>query len=279
MMKIVREPLFQFLIVGVLVFALHALIGEKNSKPAGVIVISVKEQMNLAALFRKTWQRDPTPEELDGLIENRVGEELFYREALALGLGKNDILVRRRLAQKLTFITDDLASRKAPSDEDLQGYLKANPGKYVGEPALTFRQVFLNADQRGPKLLDHARVLLAELKRGGDPKAMGDPSLLPPSMKAATVSTVARLFGSDFAKALDKAGTQKNWLGPVKSAFGAHLIRIDGKVASRSVTLKEARRTVERDWRADERRKAHATYRESLKRKYKIVIENKELGS
>lgn len=270
-----KEPLLQFFVAGAIIFGLYSLTGGEEIGPTPEIRITLAEQGNLAALYRKTWQREPNSEELSALIDRRVGEELLYREALALGLDKDDVIIRRRLSQKIEFIADDLAARRDPSDEELAAFLEANAENYRRDATYTFQQVFLSADLRGGDMAERAAAALAELKDGADPGTLGDASLLPREMEMITALLIARTFGADFTDGLQRIAVG-GWQGPVRSAYGAHLVRIAHKEDGRPLTLKEARGVLERDWRLDQREKARLAYRKSIEGKYRIVIETAE---
>ena len=116
--------------------------------------------------FTNTRQREPTAEEWQGLIRQRVHEEVYYREALALGLDKDDLIIRRRLQQKMEFISDDVAARPQPTDAELQAYLQAHPDPFRVDPRFTFRQVFLNPDKRGKNLASRRRAIAGAIEQG-----------------------------------------------------------------------------------------------------------------
>jgi hypothetical protein len=268
----ITNPLVQFFAAAAVIFGLYAYLGGTTAETEDTITITLAEQNNVAALFEKTWQRPPTPEELRGLIDSRLQEELYYREALALGLDDGDVIVRRRLAQKVEFIADDLAARQDPTDEDLTDFLKENADNYAIEPTVTFEQVYLSTDRRGPNLMDDAAALTAELERGADPAVLGDVIDLPRNMEQVPVSAVSRLFGEAFGETIGAAETG-SWFGPTPSAYGAHLVRISAREPGRASTLDEARAAVERDWREVQRQEAREAYTEALKQKYQIEIE------
>ncbi len=275
---LLSAPLVQFFIAGAIIFGLYAVSDKGSAEPAQAITITAAEQKNLAALFTKTWRRPPTLTELNGLIEARVREELFYREALALGLDSGDVIVRRRLAQKIQFITDDLAATRKPTEQDLKNFLDENKDKYAVSPMITFRQVYLSSDRRGPTLIEDAAAILAELQRGADPAALGDVIELPPQMEKATTRSISRTFGREFANAIDQA-KPGSWSGPIKSGYGAHLVQVLSREDGRIPSLDEARAAVERDWREAQREKARAAYLDALKKKYEISVEQPSGGS
>lgn len=270
---IFTSPIVQFFAAGAVIFGLYSLSGRPGAEPTDAITITKAEQENISALFQRTWRRPPSASELEALIEARIREELFYREALALGLDDGDVVVRRRLAQKIDFIVDDLAAGRDPSDEELTTFYRENKDRYAIEPLLTFQQVYLSADRRGPALLDDARVILAQLQRGVDPAALGDAIILPRSMERASVREVERVFGEDFAKAIEKERPGE-WSGPVRSTYGAHLVKLSDRQEGRLPTFDEARQKIERDWREHQRRSARETYAKALKDKYDVTIES-----
>lgn len=274
---ILGNPLLQFFAAGAVIFAIYWASDRSASQPAGSITISLAEQKNLAALFEKTWRRPPTAAEFKGLIDARLREELLYREALALGLDEGDIVVRRRLVQKVEFIADDLAARVDPSEADLEAFLADNAANYAIEPRLTFRQIYLSEARRGERLMADAEALLGKLKSGADPEVLGDAIDLPRAMDKAPTSVIARSFGQDFADAIARL-EPGDWAGPVRSAYGVHLVQVQAKDARRAPSLDEVRDKVERDWREARRQAARAAYLKRLKDKYAIAVERANEG-
>jgi parvulin-like peptidyl-prolyl isomerase len=270
---VLSNPLLQFFVAGAVIFALYAWRAEAPEQGAqDRIVITQAEQRNLVSLFEKTWRRSPTEDERKGLVEERLQQELLYREALALGLDKDDVVIRRRLAQKIEFIVDDMAAGRSPTDEELGAFLKQNEERYATEPTVSFRQVYLSAERRGPALIEDANRILTELQTGADPLSFGDPTVLPQSMRASALSSVERVFGKEFSAALADAPIG-SWIGPVQSTFGAHLVQLLDKQAGQAATLDTARAQLERDWREAERQRAKDAYIKTLKDKYSISIE------
>jgi hypothetical protein len=150
--SLLREPLVHFLLLGVGIFLADSLVAQRASTEPERIVITQGLIEHLATEFARTWQRPPSADELEGLIREHLREEVYYREALALGLDKNDIIIRRRLRQKLEFISEDVAAQAEPTDEQLRAYLKANPEAFRVEPRFTFRQVYLNPKRSWPRV-------------------------------------------------------------------------------------------------------------------------------
>jgi hypothetical protein len=203
-----------------------------------------------------------------------VKEEVYYREALTLGLDKDDTVIRRRLRLKMEFLSNSEVDALKPTEAELDAYLTANPGKFEIDPVLAFVQVFLNPEKRGDAIDQDAASILETLRSNplADPAALGDATLLPSELPLTSEASIAQTFGADFADAADKA-TPGVWMGPVKSSFGLHLIYVSEHKQGRAPTLTEARDAVAREW-SNEKRKAVEDQRlaELLKR-YKLTIE------
>lgn len=272
-----REPLLHFLVIGAALFALFRLVGAEQQGPRE-LVVSEAQVDALAENFARTWMRPPTAVEIRGLVDDYVREEVYYREAIAIGLDRDDTVIRRRLRQKLEFVSDDAASAREPSDAELESYLRENPGKFVDPPSLSFTQVFFSSDRRGEAALDVARRTLVGLRADapGNVVPPGDPSLLPREMSAATPRDIANVFGEAFAADIEDAPLER-WIGPVESPFGVHLVRLSGRVAGRLPALDEIRTIVLREWQAAQQDAASEAFYQSLRRKYDVRIEG-EIG-
>jgi parvulin-like peptidyl-prolyl isomerase len=219
--------------------------------------------------------RPPTAVELKGLVEDYVAEEVYYREAVAMGLDRDDTVIRRRLRQKMEFISEDIANSVEPSEAQLQEYLADNPGKFARPAELSLRQVYLNAGRRGDSVRADAEKLLAELQAGRGPADLaeaGDPTMLPATMEAASPQAIANAFGQEFAQQVDEAPVGQ-WSGPIESAFGLHLVRVDERVAAKAPTLGEIRPVVLREWQAEQRRGQSHSFLATLRDKYQVRIE------
>jgi hypothetical protein len=272
-MRWFREPLLHFLILGAALFWLAGTLGGPAQGRGERIVLSAGDVAQVTAGFERTWQRPPTQEELAGLLEDRVREEVYYREALALGLDRDDTIVRRRMRQKMEFLSEDLAAAE-PSEAELESWLAANREAFRQEPRLTFRQVYLSRDRRGDEVRADAERLLAELRAEGadlDPSALGDPLPLPTEGGDLSTSEVSRLFGAAFSSRLFELGTGR-WEGPVESAYGLHVVFVRERVESRDPALAEIREAVAREWLADRRRQAREDSYRELRSRYQVEI-------
>ncbi len=159
----------------------------------------------LVEAWRRTWQRPPTAQELEGLIEDHIKEEILYREAIAMGLDRDDTIIRRRLRQKMEFLAEDIAAQDEPAEEELELFLEQNADRFRIDATVSFTHVYLNRDRRGERALDDAEALLARLRQSGetlDAGSLGDRLPLPQAYESASETEVARLVTSSFAKRL-----------------------------------------------------------------------------
>ncbi|HET9793834.1 MAG TPA: peptidylprolyl isomerase [Thermoanaerobaculia bacterium] len=275
MKRVLREPLLHFVVLGAAFFVAYGLGRKSGSGEPRKIVVTQGQVEHLVTGFARTWQRPPSSEELAGLIRDQVREEVYCREATALGLDKDDSVIRRRLAQKMEFISNDVAARVEPSDADLNAYLQTHAEGFRLEPRFTFRHVYLDPERHGADLARDTARLLVQLTAAGDTadvSALGDPFLLEHELDGAPAGDVARQFGEPFAKALARLDTGR-WQGPVESGYGLHLVFVRERTEGRVPALSEVREAVRRAW--DDERRSNANekfYRELLKR-YTVTIE------
>jgi hypothetical protein len=246
-----------------------------TSGARGKIVVTAGQVEHLAAGFTKAWQRPPTDAELKGLIDDWVREEIATREAMALGLDKDDTVIRRRLRQKMEFVSDDIATQAEPTDADLSAYLQTHPESFRVEPRLTFSQVYLNPAKHGGHLARDAARALAELKHAGaaaDLAALGDPFLLEHTFQSVPTSEIAKQFGEKFAAELGGL-TPGQWQGPVASGYGVHLVLVNERIEGRLPTLAEARDAVRREWANAQRLEASRRFYEEMLKRYTVTVE------
>jgi len=282
MKTLLREPLFHFLLLGCAFFLVYQLIAENVAGEVAErrqITVSASRLESLAAQFEKTWQRSPTEAELGRLAEGYVREEVYYREALALGLDRDDPVVRRRLQQKLQFITEDMAVVEEPDDRQLQQYLDANPDLYRRPALYSFIQVYLNPDVRGERLAADAEALLARLRQGAvDVDSVGDPTLLQSRFSGETGRYVARAFGQRFVQQLDGLPTG-SWQGPLQSGYGLHLVYLEQRIEGEMAALAEVRDAVLRDWNAERRRRLNEDIYQEFRKRYEVIFDTADAGS
>jgi len=279
MKQFFKEPLLHFLLLGSVLFVAYSVMQKPGrSDMPGEIVVTQGQIEHLAAGFAKTWQRPPSPEELAGLVRDRVREEIYYREAMAMGLDKDDTIIRRRLRQKMEFISNDIAARSEPTDADLNAYLQAHPDAFRIEPRFTFNQVYLNPQKHGEHLARDAAQLLAQLNRAGDKAdfaARGDAFLLAHQFTDLTTSEVAKQFGETFAVKLRELAPGQ-WQGPVESGYGVHLVFVSERTDVRLPALGEVRDTVRREWDNTRRLEENEKFYQDLLKRYTVTIEGLE---
>jgi hypothetical protein len=269
-----REPLLHFLLAGAALFALYGLLNRGESDAPREIVVTEARVAALAENFTKTWMRPPSAEELTGLVEDYVREEIYYREALAIGLDPDDTVVRRRLRQKMEFISEELATTE-PTDAELQAYLDAHREKFVEPSATTFEQVYFSTERRGDAARPAAERLLAALQSGraeADPAAAGDSTLLPFSMEDASPQQVAGTFGDQFVAQLEEAPPGQ-WSGPLQSPYGLHLVRVLERTDGALPTLDRIRPLVVREWQAEQTRRVSDEFYRALRDRYDVRVE------
>jgi hypothetical protein len=274
-MRVIREPLFHFLILGAVIFAAHGLITRHKTDKPGEIVVTQGAVENLVIGFTRTWQRPPTEDELRGLVSDYIREEAAYREALALGLDRDDMIVRRRLQQKLEFLSDDLAARMQPSDADLQSFLQAHKAAFQTEPLFSLRQIYFNPQLHGANLRRDAARVLDHLRTPGSHKSeidAGDPFLLQQNFENASPAELKNTFGEKFASAIS-ALPVGSWQGPIESGYGAHLVYVAKYTPGRLPDLAEVREQVRRDYLDARRREATEKFYNALLHQYSVRIE------
>jgi len=276
MKTLVKEPLLHFLLLGAALFVAYGLISKPGSNGApGTIVVTQGQIEHLTVGFANTWRRPPTDAELKGLIDDWVREEIATREAMALGLDKDDIVIRRRLRQKLEFVSDDITAQAEPTDADLNAYLHARAESFRVEPAFSFSQVYLDPAKHGASLGRDTAQLLARLKQAGataDTSALGDSFLLEHTFQSASAGEVAKQFGQEFATQLGRLAPGE-WQGPIESGYGVHLVLVRQRTEGRLPELAQARDAVLREWTNARRLEANETFYEELSERYIVIIE------
>jgi hypothetical protein len=266
-----REPLLHFFVLGALMFGVYAALDRDSADVPDEIVVSRGQLQNLKLQFERVWQRPATRAELQGLVDNWVKEEIFYREGITLGLDRDDAVVRRRVGQKLEFIIDS-AAPPPPTDAELQAWLDSHAGGYQIEPTYSLRQIYFDPSRHhNPEtVIAAARGALATGK-----EVNGDATMLPPAMDAASATETQRVFGHEFAESL-KPLPVGGWHGPIASSFGLHLVELTRHDPARPATLAEARAEVERDLGHARSSQANADFNDKLRAKYAVRIESAE---
>jgi parvulin-like peptidyl-prolyl isomerase len=278
---LIGQPLLHFLVVGVALGAtLHWMTGDAPREDATTIFISATDVARMDAGWRARFNRAPTDQELDGLIRSQIREMALHREALAMGLGENEPVVRRVLVQKLERIASDLIELSlAPTDLDLDRYYAEQSERYRPASRITFAHVFIDPDARDDRTLRDAAEILADLEsRDGLPadiENFGDPFMLQRYYPEEDEQRIASLFGSEFARSVFELETGR-WHGPVLSGYGTHLVYVESITSSPVPPLDEIRDEVTQDWVDENRRRISEEYFAQLLAKYDVVIEGRE---
>jgi len=273
MRTVMREPLLHFLLGGAGLFLLFNFVANPKTSGDDQIVVTSWQIEHLVTLFVKTRQRVPTDVELRGLVDNYVLEEVLYREALAIGLDKDDSIVRRRLRQKIEFLLDDFTLVE-PADADLQQFLDNNPDRFRLDDRISFAQVYLQEESRAD-----AESTLAMLRSGvSDPSQLSDSHLIAYQFDDVAEAVISAQFGDSFTTALFELETGQ-WTGPIDSPFGLHLVRIEQIVIGVVPALADIREVVEREWLVDFRTSAQQAIIEQMKSKYTVTVEPYEAAN
>lgn len=273
MSRVLKDPLVHFLALGALLFAISAWRGESVTTGGERIVVTAEQVAQARAAATALQGREPTDEELEALLEPTIRDEVLYREALALGLDENDDEVRRRLIEKMSYLTQDLADPEPGSEEDLRRFYEASPEIFTVPSLVSFDQVFFSPGARGAALDADAVAALAELNAGRDPAEVGDRTPLRDSYDDAPREQVAVLFGESLADALFTAEPGE-WTGPYRSDFGLHLIRLRRRTEARLPPYDEIAERVAQEFAAQRRREANEREYRKMRAKYDVVIEN-----
>ena len=271
--RLIREPLVQFLFIGVAVFAIYELVASQSEPPRDRIVVTEGRVQQLALVFGKTWQRSPSPQEMRGLIDAYVKEEIYYREATKLGLDRDDTLIRRRMQQKMEFLSEPSDDRLAASDPTLQSFYDANQADFLIEPEVEFQQILIDSEKDREPAEVRAEQLLRQLRDSSqdvDASELGDATLLPYATQLSSVTRIGNAFGENFAKKLATLPAGE-WTGPIKSPFGLHLVHITDRRDERLPPLNEIRKAVEQKWRTQERDQFQQDEYDRLRANYEVV--------
>jgi hypothetical protein len=270
MRQLLREPLVQFLLIGLLLFLLHGWVAPLDEASKRIVVSQARVD-DMAREYRAQLGRSPTQEQLAGLVDTYVHDEILYREGVAQGLGRDDPVIRRRVLQKYEIILEEAGAQAAPTDADLAAYLNAHRTDFARPATVTFDQVFFNtlgSSAEVERAFDAARRAAV---RGADPTTLGQDSLLPRHVEAASAERIAQDFGPTFVKGLTEAPIGQ-WIGPLPSSYGAHLVRVTARAPPSLPPLDAVRGIVAREWEADRRQRALAANYDKLRSDYDVAV-------
>ena len=264
------EPMLHFLLIGIALFAAYQWMSPVDSGGRR-IVITEGVVDDLVSQHVAARGREPSSTELNHLIESYVRDEILYREGVKLGLDRDDIVVKRRVRQKIELIEEEHGSTGTPTDADLSAYLAADPARFAQPASLTFEQVFLGPSTSGPAVVHAVAVTREALRKGADPEELGKPTLLPHRMTHTPADLVARDFGASFAAALEQVPVGE-WVGPIDSSFGAHYVRVSDRTPAVAPQLAAVRDHVVREWENERRQRARIDAYAKMRGEYEIRI-------
>jgi hypothetical protein len=272
-----REPLLHFLLLGAMLFVIYGLINERAGamQPTQEIALTPSDVRQLDSLFQAQWRRPPTPEEFGIMVENRIQEEVLYREAMALDLARDDTVVKRRMAQKMQFLAEDMAAAREPTMAQLKAWFDQHRDEFALPGRVSFRLLYFSPDLRGQRAQADAAKALARLSaESGNSRlaaSLADPFMLQDAYSDRTPEQLAREFGSPFASAIFKL-KPGSWQGPVESGFGWHLVWVDSVIPGRTPAFEEAEADVKTAWLAEQKAQAwRATYG-AMRAKYTVRL-------
>jgi parvulin-like peptidyl-prolyl cis-trans isomerase-like protein len=276
-MNLLKEPLLHFLLVGAALFGAYTWLNRTVEKPSvgktPQIQVSAGDVQWLVENWTTQWQRPPTQQELRGLVVDYLNEQLLAREARALGLEENDVIIRRRLAQKLTFLIDDTLRRADPSDDELQQFYETNAQRFRSGARISFVHIYFSPQLRADARLDATAVLKLLEESSRSATELGDRLLLESEFRDETEQSISSAFGLGFARAVF-ALKSNAWSGPIESGYGLHLVRVLALQEARLPSLSEVRARVLEDWKREKEHIAKERYLAQLRRKYDVVVDD-----
>jgi len=267
------EPMLHFVLIGIALFVAYRWVSPVDSAGRR-IVITRGVVDDLVTQHVAARGREPFTTELNQLIESYVRDEILYRQGLRLGLERDDIVVKRRVRQKIEMIAEEDASTRAPTEADLLTYLTAHQARFVQPAILSFDQVFIGESRSGPGVAHVVAVTREALRKGADPEELGQPTLLPHRMTRTPADLVARDFGASFAAALERVPVGE-WVGPVDSSFGAHYVRVSDRTPAALAQLAAVRDHVVREWENERRQRARNDAYTKMRAEYQVSDETK----
>lgn len=272
MRKLIKDPFIQFVILGGALFIGHGLwLGSAGE--ANTIRVSTETVERLKTIYAGEQRRVPSEDDVKALISAYVEEEALSREAQKLGLGEDDTIIRRRLAQKMRFMTENLGQPAEPTDSDLEAWFETHQDRFKLPTRLSFQHIYLSPENN-TDLEARASKLRSEVQGGADWKSLGDPFIMSRSLSRVTQKDIERAYGGVFAKAIMDTPAGE-WSAPLESAFGLHIVKISEKENGRQPSFEETRDAVQRDWLDAAQRENNAKKINEVISKYNIEMETK----
>ena len=272
-----REPLVHFLLLGIVLFAVYGYMhrGRGGVESSRQIALTLDDLRTMEGYFESQWHRPPTPQEFQAMVEDKVREEVLYREGLAMGLDKDDTIVKRRMAQKMQFLAEDVASAHEPTTAELKAWYEKNGQKFALSSRATFRHLYFSPDQRGQRAHDDAAAALGKI--AGQPESyklaasLADPFMFQDYYGDRTAEQLAKELGPQFAVALFKL-KPGSWQGPIESGYGWHLVFIDSIIPGRIPAFEEVEPDVKTAWLGDQKQQAWLKAYAAMRSKYVVLL-------
>jgi PPIC-type PPIASE domain len=278
MVKFLREPLLHFLIIGAALFGVFRFADVGDEPASDEIVVSSGQIGSLAAIFSRTWQRPPTAKELDALVSEHIRDEVLYRQGVAMGLDKDDAVIRRRIRQKMEFVAD-MAADVEPTDAELKAFVAEHPEWFRSEARFSFDQIYFSAGGAGVPNAEGLNRLLRDLNAGTvEASTVGSPLMAGAEFRDVSRSSVAQTFGEEFAVGIDKTA-RGAWSGPVTSAYGTHLVRVTARVEAREPPVEDVREAARREWLHARKVVANEALYQRLRSIYVVKVEATPVGA
>jgi hypothetical protein len=275
--RFLREPLLHFLLIGGALFVAYDRLNPAGDSAATSheIVLGVDELGQLALAFQAQWRRMPTPDELSRLVEDRVREEILYREALALGLDQGDTIVKRRMAQKMQFLAEDVAAAREPTPAELESWYASHAREFAQPERISFRHLYFSPDRRGARARDEAAAALEKLAR--QPRdsalaaALADPFMFQDYYRERAPEQLGKEFGPEFAQAVADLPTG-SWQGPIESGLGWHLVYIDSVIPGRVPDFAEIEPDAKAAWLGEQKERAWEQAYQEMRARYTVLL-------
>jgi peptidyl-prolyl cis-trans isomerase C len=277
MRRFLREPLVHFLLIGAILFGVYSFTqaGRTASTSPKEIRLTLDELAQLTLLYQSQWRRPPTPQDLERMVEGKIQQEILYREALAMGLDQDDEIVKRRMAQKMQFLAEDVAAAREPTTPELERWFEQHSAMFAQPPRLSFRHLYFSPDRRGASAREDAAKALAKLD--GQPEdaniaaSLADPFMFQDYYRDRAPDYLGKEFGPQFALAVAKLGPG-SWQGPIESGFGWHLVFVDTVIPGRVPAFEEIEPDVKTAWLGEQKARAWQKAYQEMRAKYVVLL-------
>ena len=277
LLRWLREPLLHFLLLGVALFGVYGYMhrGRGGFESSRQITLSLDELQQMDTYFVSQWHRQPTPAEFQAMVEDKVREEVLYREALAMGLDKDDTIVKRRMAQKMQFLAEDVAAAHEPSTAELKAWFEKNRNQFALPSRYSFRHLYFSPDKRGKNAQQDAAKALTKIS--GQPEdsavaaSLADQFMFQDYYGDQATGAIAKEFGPQFAVAIEKL-KPGSWQGPIESGYGWHLVFVGTVIPGRIPAFEEMEPDVKTAWLGEQKRQAWQKAYQEMRAKYAVLL-------